>query len=552
MEEEEQVEWDDVNKLLQHHGFKPVRFADPVENRNHCELVLLDKKSCGDVRTMLRTMLTDSDRRQTLIQELNRSNNKLKEEAQQHMSRSAVQSQRISELERLLDQVKTRVQVLEERYLGTAVQQHSTMQQLLQDKRQARNQCQSLEQQLSTQQEEHTQLQKKLYFTVKEEEKRLAQQDQMFREVLGRSCQKMSATDQQVMEVVDFYEIKLTQLQDELRAAKGELESVRDARKKMFSNGIQKQQQQVEELKREVGRLKEELDSRPTLKEAKLYKYKLRRLEEPSKHSRTRTSREEHLSQSDNIGDNTSTTRLCALYLHLLEEIKAVVTNPNAPLPLHRQKPSPNASDLAGFQALLPTLETWSQQLHLLKALHSSLEELSVRLMPWQPLNTGTQRVEDMMLLVDTMLENTLADDDKALRSPTRHTLSSFVSHFQKLFDVPSLNGVYPRMNEVYTRLGEMTNAMRNLREVLELDSQAAPAQVVNHVTRLVASNEQTPELHHLLRDTDIQSIIVKVRQHEEFFPAFQALVTDILHTLGVTRLDDIVPTLKCLKQTLS
>lgn len=30
----EQVEWDEVNKLLQHQGFKPVFFADPVENKN--------------------------------------------------------------------------------------------------------------------------------------------------------------------------------------------------------------------------------------------------------------------------------------------------------------------------------------------------------------------------------------------------------------------------------------------------------------------------------------------------------------------------------------
>lgn len=43
------------------------------------------------------------------------------------------------------------------------------------------------------------------------------------------------------------------------------------------------------------------------------------------------------------------------------------------------------------------------------------------------------------------------------------------VSHFQKLFDVTSLSGVYPRMNEVYTRLGEMTNMTKNLRDVLEL-----------------------------------------------------------------------------------
>ena len=46
------------------------------------------------------------------------------------------------------------------------------------------------------------------------------------------------------------------------------------------------------------------------------------------------------------------------------------------------------------------------------------------------------------------------------------------VAHFQKLFDAPSLSGVYPRMNEVYTRLGEMTNAMKNLRDVLALGSE--------------------------------------------------------------------------------
>lgn len=55
------------------------------------------------------------------------------------------------------------------------------------------------------------------------------------------------------------------------------------------------------------------------------------------------------------------------------------------------------------------------------------------------------------------------------LRSPTRYTLGSMVSHFQKLFDVPSLSGVYPRMNKVYSQLGEMNNAMRNLRDVLDL-----------------------------------------------------------------------------------
>lgn len=33
--QQEQVEWDDLNKLLQHHGFKPVHFSDPAENKDH-------------------------------------------------------------------------------------------------------------------------------------------------------------------------------------------------------------------------------------------------------------------------------------------------------------------------------------------------------------------------------------------------------------------------------------------------------------------------------------------------------------------------------------
>lgn len=42
------------------------------------DLVLLDKKSAAEIRTTLRTMLTDSDRRQALIQELIKTNNRLK------------------------------------------------------------------------------------------------------------------------------------------------------------------------------------------------------------------------------------------------------------------------------------------------------------------------------------------------------------------------------------------------------------------------------------------------------------------------------------------
>lgn len=50
-----------------------------------------------------------------------------------------------------------------------------------------------------------------------------------------------------------------------------------------------------------------------------------------------------------------------------------------------------------------------------LKDLQKGLNKLSGRLMPWQPPNEdpGAVKVEDMMLLVDTLLENTETDDEK-------------------------------------------------------------------------------------------------------------------------------------------
>lgn len=43
------------------------------------------------------------------------------------------------------------------------------------------------------------------------------------------------------------------------------------------------------------------------------------------------------------------------------------MSDPKAPFQLYRQKPSSADSELEGFQTLLPTLEAWAQQLHLLK-----------------------------------------------------------------------------------------------------------------------------------------------------------------------------------------
>ncbi|XP_043079145.1 centrosomal protein of 70 kDa isoform X3 [Puntigrus tetrazona] len=639
MMEQEQKEWDAVNRLLQHHGFKPVSFADPTENKNLAELVLLERKSASEVRLMLKTMLSDSERRQGLIQELIQSNSQLKEEVQQHQTRAARQSQRAAELEGILDGVKVKVQDLEDSYVGKAAQQRSQFQQLQQERRDAEKRCQSLEQKLSQEKEQVTQLQKKLQYVVREEERRVAQQNQAFQQIHRRSARLDSSTDPQILDIIDEYESQLQHLRNELKLYKsssGEKDSSNSQKNsaadtssshkallKSYQEQLKETKAQREELRSEIQRLKEDLESRlmvdfcsrdycyafivgdvfnvahfrPTTKEMKTCKQQLRRMDRIIQQSNIRSSEAlKTLDSRETLNtDNTGIQHLDALNCkrllisvckelnvqdvsHLtsavklqckqaesafklekiLHDITTVLTNPRAPLGLLRQRTQTNLklSREAEFDLIASTLEIWSQQLTSLADLHRALVRLVKRLLPWQPEGSittpsGPVRVEDLLLIVDTLLDET-ASDDQVLRSPTRHTLESMVAHFQKLFDAPSLTGIYPRMNEVYTKLGEMNNAMRNLRDLLDLDDKAPPSEVVNKVAAVVMQSGSVAgqELHSLLESSDIErnhlnkkapfvfrSIILKLKDHEEFFPVFHTFILELLQTLGEKKL---------------
>ncbi|KAK1802404.1 hypothetical protein P4O66_022067, partial [Electrophorus voltai] len=671
----EQTEWGAVNRLLRRHGFGAVRFADPTENKNLADLVLLEKETSAELRATLSSMLADSERRQALIQELLQSNGRLKEEVEQQQVRATRHCQRAVELERTLAEVKVKVQSLEDSFISKAAQQHSQLEQQKQDKADAEKRCQSLQQQLSEQKAQLSQVQKKLHHAVTQEEKRISRQTRAFQRLQGRPPGPHSPSDQLILDVIDIYESQMQQLQNKLKSCQRKRSCENDssdvqtttqetntdtstsslasssykALLKSYQEQLRKTKAQREDLKAEIQRLKQDLESRPTLKELKSCKRQLRQMDRLIQQSCVRHVILSHywillqidynsqvhcthtsswcpiptyqlklidcvVSKSDNrsvpflrpgqtptaeesVVSSTEQQHItdCQTYLKeiclelkvcdvnhvvsavkarckeadatlalekIISDITAILTNPRAPLGLLRQpvvgQGLRDHSQQWELEWILPTLEFWSQQLICLPDLHRSLGRLVKRLLPWQPEDTVSSqcesvKVEDLMLLVETLLEETLPGDG-VLRSPTRHTLEAMVSHFQKLFDAPSLSGVYPRMNEVYTRLGEMTNAMRNLKDVLDMDERAPPSEVVNAVARIVSSAEafSGQHLHDLLGTSDIDSslssIIVKLKEHEEFFPAFHTLVVELLQTLDAESLDDIVPVVKSLK----
>ncbi|KAG9261118.1 centrosomal protein of 70 kDa isoform X1 [Astyanax mexicanus] len=613
--QQEQTDWDAVNRMLQHHGFKPVRFADPTENKNLADLVLLERTSSAEMRNMLKTMLTDSERRQALIQELIQSNSQLKEEVEQQQVRAARQSQRAEELEGVLASVKVKVQGLEDSFVSKAAQQHSSLQQLQQDKRVEEKRCQTLQQQLSEQKELVSDLQEKLYYAVKEEERRVARQNQAFQQILKRSNRTHNPSDQLILDVIGVYESQMQQLRDKLKSGQRNslcgnessdsqttdksgtdisalASSNYKALLKSYQEQLRKTKAQREDLKNEIQRLKKDLDSRPTVKELKSCKQQLRQMDKIIQQSNIWPAQtlgtEEPIGSSStenqqNIQNQRYLKEICselkvqdvshvvsavktrckeadsAIKLEkIINDMAAVLTNPRAPLGLLRQPADGHGlrdhSQQGQLELIVPTLEFWSQQLSFLPDLHRSVAKLVKRLLPWQPedrvgTRSDTVKVEDVMLMVEMVLDET-CPDDKILRSPTKHTLESMVSHFQKLFDAPSLSGVYPRMNEVYTKLGEMNNAMRNLRDILDMDGKAPPSEVVNMVARVVSSTAalSNQELHDLLGTNDIDNIIMKLKDHEEFFPAFHSLILDLLDLLDAESLDDVLPIVRSLK----
>ncbi|NXX20123.1 CEP70 protein, partial [Podargus strigoides] len=245
--------------------------------------------------------------------------------------------------------------------------------------------------------------------------------------------------------------------------------------------------------------------------------------------------------------------------LKVLSRIDSILRSPRAPPLIYRRSKGPAQNSVkengqeCGFEHLPLTVEMWADQLMALKDLHRSLRKLSLELVPWHSAdpqdNRESIRVEDLQFIVDALLEE-IENKEKNSQTPSSPTLSAIVSHFQKLFDVNSLNGVYPRMNEVYTKLGEMTNAMRNLHVLLDLDSSAPPTVVVDTVGKLcdIINENMTEQVQQLLGTQDIHSIINKLEEYECFFPPFQALIQDLLCLLEISNLDDILPTVRNLK----
>ncbi|XP_063788881.1 centrosomal protein of 70 kDa isoform X1 [Pseudophryne corroboree] len=610
----EMDEWENINKILKRHGCRPVHVS---EGDGFSGAIVLDSQASLALRSAVKLLVEDTERRQNLIHGLIQSNNQLKQDVRWQQDRAGRQEQRVNELQRILESVKVKLRDLEDDFIAKMRQHQAEMTNLLKEKEAAHEHCQKNREKLREQEEDIVRLKKRLAQAENTEEKRVDCQKKAFQRLLNREPREI-LLDQQILDVIDGYERQMRLLQNELRKYESVDYPVREriyseasldldattnykALIKSYQDQIKEARKRNEDLVRDNAQLREEMESRPTAREFKLYKQQMRKMEKILLQNNirvrgvTRERTEEAPVQpasTDIRGVNGLPASECQQHLQdvcrelnvqdvkdlipvaasrcrqaetcsrlhkILSDISKVVSGPRAPQLLYkhntwmRENRGADTSDESDFIHLLPTVELWAGQLLSLQALHRALRTLSQKLLPDQQLNrtqepSDSVRVEELLLLVDTMVEDVDSrKQDSTSVSP--HTLQALVAHFQKLFDVPSVIGVYPRMNEVYSKLGEMNNAMKNLRSILGLDDLASAATLVSAVWGLCREAEgQSQKLQQILGTLDIDSIINKIEEHEEFFPAFDGLIKELLDVLEIDYLDAILPEVKRLK----
>lgn len=568
--QQEEAEWESINVLLMTHGLKPLVLVKRTDLK---DLIVFDKRSSQRMRQNLQTLMEETARQQNVIQELIETNQQLKKELQLEKCRAVDQEQRANELEEIMEGVKSKIGELEDESINRVCQQQNKMKDLQKEHKALQAKCQHYKRKQMEQQEAIAFLQKDICRLSKEEEERIATQNRVF----SYLCKRVPHTilDRQLLCLIDYYESKIRKLHKQRQYKEDESQSEEDYSSLDASptykglllslqNQLKESKFKIDALLSEKLNLQKDLETRPTQHELILYKQQVKKLEKALKKS---IKLQDCLSQKtedtekkdDPRKDNQQQALIDQRCFQVLSSINSIIHNPRAPVILYKQSKggvqhfNKNFDQDCGFEHLVPILEMWADQLTSLKDLYKSLKTLSAELVPWHNLKKQDEkegiRVEDLLFIVDTMLEE-VENKEKDRNKPNFKTLQAIVSHFQKLFDVPSLNGVYARMNEVYTRLGELNSAVRNLQELLELDSSSSLFVLVSTVGKLcrLINEDMNKQVMQVLGPEDLQSIIIKLQEHEEFFPAFQAFTNDLLEILEIDNLDAIVPAVKKLK----
>ncbi|NWS74304.1 CEP70 protein, partial [Crotophaga sulcirostris] len=287
--QQEKAEWEKLNQLLMHHGFKPVTLAGPQSCRNASDMIALDRQSSLGIRLALKTLMEDVDRQQKVMQDLMEANRNLRDEIRQERGRASRQEQRANDLENVVKNIKSKICQLEHETIAKVCQQQNEVEELPKDLQVSQAKYQQQLGKLQEQEEMIARLQKELCKVGMEEQRRVATQNKMF----SRFCKRApkSPLDQQKLKQFIFpgrqYKNDEDQVQREVRSKEEFLNLDATPKYRALLTSFQKQLTETkarnEQLLLENINLKKDLEIRPTAQDLKLYKHQVKKLEKALK-----------------------------------------------------------------------------------------------------------------------------------------------------------------------------------------------------------------------------------------------------------------------------
>ncbi|XP_062566373.1 centrosomal protein of 70 kDa-like isoform X1 [Saccostrea cucullata] len=610
-------EWTDVNRKLKNHGLPIIKLLHPSDialmtGRTVC----LDSAMSKTLRENVLSLVADCDHRQTLIQDLIITNNKLKEDLEKQSNLTSKYHGRMKELQVLLESSRSRVQELEE--VGSSRGSFMTEEEekLVNTKNAMHIKCKQLTQKCQSQEREIERLKSKLQKMAEEEDKRSSRQSQVFQEFKKRTARAHSVMDEKLLDIIDAYEKQVLGLQKQIEFYKsaelGDTQDFDDEEKSFFSvqnepsqnmkslvrtyeKQLGKAHDRIKQLENDRELISLEAGSRPQLQDYRVAQQRIKKLEkllavhsisipgektnkDPYRLKKKYSTKLEDLDYlpldfcRQHLRDICTETEVEDLeeVIPLLQKQKGFLETSQRyeqfcrcvqdicldeeecqgrTLSPSRKK---NLLTEKSLQKTVAKLQGWKQDQDSLQELQISLNKLGERVAPWLKIRlSGDPSMTQIIGAVDKIVyDDGIIREKDGKEHPSRTVLENIVRHFQTLFDVPSVSGVFPRMNDIYTKLGEVHNVLNTLRNLLGLDPDAKSSEIVDAVGHLCQTyrNTTSKQLKSLLQTEDLEGVIRRLEEHSNFFPAFQEIVKKLFEILDIQRMDQIIPAVRALK----
>ncbi|XP_055997499.1 centrosomal protein of 70 kDa-like isoform X2 [Ostrea edulis] len=587
-------EWTEVNKKLKKHGLQIVKLLHPSDvalmtGRTVC----LDTAMSKTLRDNVLSLVADCDHRQTLIQDLIITNNKLKEDLEKQSNLTSKYHGRMKELQVLLESSRARVQEMEEEGSSRTSFMTEEEEKLVNTKNAMHAKCKQLTQKCHTQEKEIERLKSKMQKMAEEEDKRASRQGQVFQEFKKRTARAHSVMDEKSAELGDTQDFD--DEEQSFFSVRNEPSQNMKSLVRTYEKQLGKAHDRIKQLENDRELNKLDVGSRPQLQDYRVAQQRIKKLEKLLAVHNISIPGEKPNKDPYRLKKKYSTKLEDLDYLPLdfcrqhlrdictetdvedLEQIIPLLQKQNEYLETSQRyeqfcrcvqdmchdeeehhgislSPSRKKAVLTekSLQRTVAKLQCWKQDQDGLQELQISMNKLGERVAPWLKIRlSGDPSMAQIITAVDKIVyDDGIIREKDGKEHPSRTVLENIIQHFQTLFDVPSVSGVFPRMNDIYTKLGEVHNVLNTLRNLLGLYPDAKSSEIVDAVGHLCHSHQNTTakQLKSLLQTEDLEGVIRRLEEHSDFFPAFQEIVRKLFEILDIQRMDQIIPAVRALK----